>query len=452
LTQNEEELKRIGKNFLGILNDLKRRPEDAANELSMTVDDIQKIIQGEKDLSPEIIEKAIKAWPINPRDFYLIHDDCPNGVRIMSFEESEKTSRIMDRGGYPYYEYRDTAMSSVAPFRPEWISELCIVGDNNPENPDLQWNNGHFMHQFTYFIGDVNFYFIDSNGQKSVAVMNTGDSMYITPFVPHTFTTRKGAKKNGLILALTYGNNLAGDVKHELSALGSELATQYVIDFSNKEKAISSLLNQHLQNSTVSIEELSRRTGIDRERLDKFLSANTMASYSELEKIASALNINVRDILPNDKIEKKVVVQKRDSARRWTYPETSKSYELVELASTLTLPFSKAIEFKTLLEDGNELDLQVGLHQFGYNVGDSDIIVNWHFNDQNFTKTLRPGDSFYMKPFVKHSFRKNGKILVLRISGKIAGDPQRELSHIGKRNAHRAINESIQWFNPKGKN
>ena len=47
------------------------------------------------------------------------------------------------------------------------------------------------------FIGDVNFYYIGENGEKKVGVMNIGDSNYITPFTPHSFATRKDAKKNG---------------------------------------------------------------------------------------------------------------------------------------------------------------------------------------------------------------------------------------------------------------
>ena len=41
-----------GKNFLGILNDIKRRPEDAANELNVTLEEIQAIIEGIKPLTP----------------------------------------------------------------------------------------------------------------------------------------------------------------------------------------------------------------------------------------------------------------------------------------------------------------------------------------------------------------------------------------------------------------
>ena len=156
-------LVRSGNNFLGILNDIKRRPEDAAQELKISIDEINLIISGQKNISTELIERAIKIWPVNERDFYIISDDCPTGVKIMSTEESKKSSRIMERAGKPYYEYRDTAMSSVAPFRPEWIMELCYVNDNDAENPIIQWNNGHFLHQFTYFIGEVNFYYIDDD-------------------------------------------------------------------------------------------------------------------------------------------------------------------------------------------------------------------------------------------------------------------------------------------------
>ena len=157
---------RSGINFLGILNDLKRRPEDAAKELDISLEDINSMIKGEKELSYDIIKRATEIWPLNMGDFFLIRDDCPDGVKIMRSEDSEKSGRVMNRAGLPYYEYRDTAMSKVAPFRPEWILELCSVFDNDPENNSIQWNNGHFLHQFTYFIGDVNYYYQGPDGKK----------------------------------------------------------------------------------------------------------------------------------------------------------------------------------------------------------------------------------------------------------------------------------------------
>ena len=446
------EMVKSGKNFLGILNDIKRRPEDAAKELQISLDEINLIINGKKPLSSEIVNKAIKIWPVNARDFYVIQDDCPSGIKIMRSEESKKSSRIMNRAGNPYYEYRDTVMSTVAPFRPEWILDLCIVDNNEATNSKVQWNNGHFMHQFTYFIGEVNFYYKDLDGNKKVEIMNTGDSMYITPFTPHSFTTRKGAKEHGLILALTYGGKLTGDVQQELSGLSVELGTNFALDFSSKESSSASLLKYHREISNLSFEELSKNTSIPISELQLFEIGTKIPSISNLKEIARALTINLRDLLPNDEIEDKVIVKHNKEGKNWFYPENTKSYEFNELANTSVLPFSKSFEIKVLNSTNSELDLESGLHQYVYNVGDSSISINWKLGDTQSNELIHPHDSIYMKPFIKHNFSGNGKLLVLRIGGKIAGDSQRELSVVGRNNAERAISETMQWFNPKGNN
>ncbi|MEK6861660.1 MAG: hypothetical protein AABY07_06845, partial [Nanoarchaeota archaeon] len=198
----------------------------------------------------------------------------------------------MQRAGRDYYEYRDTVTSSLSQFRPEWIKELCIVDNNDVDNPLIQWNNGHFMHQFTYFIGHVNFYFM-RNGKKEVAIMNTGDSMYITPFIPHTFATRKNRdNKLGLILALTYGNKLSGDAEKELSAIGPELGPQFYLDFLTKGQALASLLKFHREASSLTLEELAKRSLIEEEKLMHYESGDVETiTESNLIKLAYTLNV-----------------------------------------------------------------------------------------------------------------------------------------------------------------
>mgnify|MGYP000344868944 FL=1 len=447
---SSKELIKSGQNFLGILNDIKRRPEDAARELEVSLDEINSILSGKKELSADIIEKATKIWPVNARDFYIIHDDCPQGIKIMRSEESKQSSRIMERAGHPYYEYRDTAMSKTAPFRPEWIMELCSVDDNDPRNKLVQWNNGHFMHQFTYFIGEVNFYYIDSDGEKKVAVMNTGDSMYITPFVSHSFASRNGAKQPGLILALTYGNKITGDIQQELSTL-LNLGQEFALDFSTVEKSTSALLKYFREISSLSLDEISKRANIPTNKIVEFESGKTTPSNSDLQKLAEALTANLRDLLPNDKTENKVIVKHHDEGKKWFYPNQTRAYEFVELANTTILPYSKSFEIKINNVDNNELDLRAGLHQYVYNIGNNTITINWILDGQIFSEKIHPNDSLCIKPFVEHNFRGEGKLLVLRIGGKIVGDSQRELSFVGKENTKRAISETMQWFNPKGK-
>ena len=448
----ELERKRIGSNFLGVLNDLKRRPEDAAEELGVSLVEINSIIEGKQELPFDLVSKAIRIWPVNTRDFFIVRDDCETGIIIMTAVESKDSSRIMNRAGKPYYEYRDTAMSTVAPFRPEWIMELCVVDDNDPNNKSVQWNNGHFMHQFTYFIGEVNFYYMSPAGEKKVGLMNTGDSVYITPFVPHTFATRKGASKNGLILALTYGNKLTGEVQQELSSVSPILSKEYVLDFSSKNKAFGSLLSFHRHNANITISDLATRAKIPKEKIENFENGSSSPSFEEINKFALALRVNSRELFPNDLIENNVILQKYTEGEKWFFPESTKSYEFIELSTSSNLPYSKAFEINVLDSNGDEFDLKVGLHQYVYNLGDKDIQLNWIFDGEKYQKILQPNDSAYIKPFVEHNFRGEGKLLVLRVGGKSTGDAQIELSFVGKRNVERAINEMMLWFDPTGKN
>ena len=448
LEVNAEErlqLKKSGQTFLGILNDIKRRPEDAASELGVTTNEIYSIINGEKPISQDLVDKATRIWPVNSRDFFNIRDDCPLGVKIMTAEESKQSSRIMDRAGKPYYEYRDTAMSTTASFRPEWIEELCIVENNDATSTIVQWNNGHFLHQFTYFVGNVNFYY-EENGIKKIAVMKTGDSMYITPFTRHTFATRSGSDANGLILALTYGNKITGDTQQEVSCLPISQGSNLALDFSTTNNSSASLIKFYREISNLTVEEMSKRTGFSKTLIDTFENGEKIPGIAETKKIACSLGINTRDLLPNDKIENKVIIKKHENTNFWYYPENKKSYKFSELASTTTLPDSKAFEVEVFDSNDENLDLKVGLHQYVYNIGNTQISINWEHDGTKHSKIFKSDDSCYVKPFTPHNFRGTGKLLILRIGGNLTGDSKRELSFIGKDNVKRAISETMQWF------
>ena len=124
--------------------------------------------------------------------------------------------------------------------------------------------------------------------------------------------------------------------------------------------------------------------------------------------------------------------------------ENKEYYEIVELANTSSLPYTRSLEISVISDDNyDELDQDVGLHQYIYNVGNKELVINF----ENGFEKLHPGDSCYIKPFFKHNFRGNGKLLCLRIGGRIGGDPHRELSIIGRKNSERAISESLPWFN-----
>jgi hypothetical protein len=446
-------LKRSGANFLSIINDLKRNRQAAADDLGVPLARVEAIIAGEQPLDDALLEKAARVWPVNRRDFMIVEDDAPDGVRVMRAEDSSRTSRVFQRGGADYYEYRDTAMSKVSPFRPEWILELRSVDDDDPANPQVHWNNGHFMHQFTMFVGAVNFYYVEG-AERRVMKADTGDSMYITPFVPHTFATRRKdadaryGGRPGLILALTYGNKLAGDVQHELSALGGNLPAGYLLDASSREAYAASLLRQQLESLSMDPATLAELSGV--RELPQLLAARRLPTPDEYEALADALDVNSRDLMPPDAFDAKVATK----VRAKTVPRRFGAYAVTDLAAVRYLPYSKAV---ILEREGAaaQPDLRLPLHQYAYNFGSVPAALRWELGGKSFEETLQPGDSAFLKPHLPHSFAPAGagkmELLSLRIGGKTMGEAQRELAHIGAKNLRRVYDEHTLWYREEKK-
>jgi len=428
--------------FRKIINDLKRRPEDAAKDLGVDKETIEDILNGRKYPDFELIKTAINIWPVNYSDFFSIEDDTKNGFRIFKKEDSDKTAREMSRDGKPYYLYKDTVMSKLSPFRPEWIEELITVNDTNPQSNEVKFNNGHFLHQFTYFIGPVNFYYIE-NGEKKVAEMNTGDSMYISPYVPHSFATRKNKKKiNGLILALTYTDKIDNEVLNELKAIGQNLSQKYKInlDSSNPKKSLVENINYYLNISSIekSYLELELNFTIDK-AVDEFF----LNSVEKLALITKKLDINLRDILPPSSFDY-VKIQYYKESKHWYLPSDKEKYfKIKKLTDAPQLPTSKSIEL-TVLTDG-EIDyiFSIPCHQYIYNVG----VTTCNIKTNKDLIKCEPGDSVYIKPNLGHTFYNKSKLLILRIGGQISVENLYHLSMLNKNNYDRLLNDNIPWFN-----
>ena len=146
------------------------------------------------------------------------------------------------------------------------------------------------------------------------------------------------------------------------------------------------------------------------------------------------------------------MVRDYNSSPRWLYPDSTETYELIELVSSKNLPDSKALELTVRSSELDDtLDLKMGLHQYVYNVGETPISFSWKYGGKLYNEKINPDDSIYIKPFIPHNFRQKGKLLVLRIGSRITGDAQREFSNFDKSDANRAIQETQMWFNPEGK-
>lgn len=446
-------LKEIGARIFSEANDLKRTISAMANDLDIDVEYLQKVIKGDckKRDTFSIIKKIEKIYPIDSSDLILINNDCKNGVSYLSVDKSKATSRVFnrlnkDKKRTPFYEYRDTAMSKLAPFKPEWIKELRVVNNSNPNNPDVAYNNGHFMHQMTFFVGPVNFYY-EIDGKKFCQEMNTGDSNYITPYLPHTFTSRD-KNQEAYIVAVTFG----GDVRRaqkELYALGQERTLQYKLDIKNENKAVCELILQNMKNENIT-KDMLKDFNIDTKKL---LNKEIKKTQKEISEIASILNIEPLDLaVPKYQKEHEVVVCKKTNTKSTFFPsKKSKKYEIFNLSRANKLPNLKGFNINILSNKIGKKDMfDSSLHTYIYNYKKKDLKIVWIYQNKKYSKILKEGDSIYIQPFIKYGFKNIKKdslasVCVVRVGGSVNLCTQKELSYFS--DVSRVASENKCWFN-----
>jgi methylphosphonate synthase len=335
---------------------------------------------------------------------------------------------------------------------------LAHVDDNDPENPAVQWNNGHFLYQFTYFVGEVNYYY-EWQGKKYCTPMETGDSVFGLPYARHSFA-RRGSGAKGHILALTYGGRLAGDGQHELGALGEELARKYALSTGTESTARAALIRAHMEDGAYSVEYVAEVLGIPAERLAQVIAGAAPADGELLKALAEVFQIDVRELYPMlPDTENGVVIVRGREAPSWHLPSrTRPAYRIKRLACSRVTSFARSIELEPLdrLVSDHPTFLEGSHHQYGYNHGASPIAVSWYSSGRLHQTVITPDDSFYIKPFVPHRFSllssakagAGARVLLLRVGGQLVGDTRLEASVIGAESLHRLVADTTQWYDP----
>lgn len=451
---SEEYLKAIGSRILSEANDLKRTPEALAADLGRNFEDVQAIIEGRACLTEAraLLFEMADRYPISISDIWIDANDTDFGVRPMKAIESSGSARVFQRrdrtgGNSDYYEYRDTAMSRSAPFKPEWIKELRLVDDNDPYNPDVAYNNGHFLHQTTFFIGPVNFYW-ESGGVKHCAELNTGDSNYITPFVPHSFTSRD-PDNPGLIIAVTYSGQV-GQALRDFMAAGAEATDQVAGDLRAPD-VFHKRLSRHLAAESLDPDAFASQLegeGIAPARCQALVAPDATPSFAEIETLARSLSIRPADLIVSGMAETDDVVISRgvDMAARPYPTSSSPTYKITELVRTRHQPYLKGFDFTVLGEKGKTM--RHGLHQYVYNYGEASVNIQWN---EDKSALLEPGDSAYVQPLIPHSFANveegdSGRLVVIRVPGRLNDGVFDEYAGFAADGRHRVAGESRRWF------
>ena len=450
---DREYVRRIGARVFGEANDLKRTPQALADDLGKPLDLIEQVIAGEADIETAegLLHAIAKLYPISLADIWVEHDDTDAGVWVVSAKESAATSRVFERLDGDgelgdYYEYRDTAMSSRGPYKPEWIKELRSVSDSDPNNPDVAYNNGHLMYQCTFFIGEVNFYW-EIGGEKFISEMNTGDSNFITPFVPHSFTSRSRGNP-GLIIAVTFATAVRRGLE-SFQQLGADEAEALAGNSHDPLSRQSAVIARNRDAESLSISDLVRRLekgGVENGRAVKISSG---LAFPDPEILATAMAVRPRDLMVSTMAPSEaVVVAKIAETESRVFPDDKEpQYRLTELARTKHHPEVKGFEVAVLGLDRERGRIRHGLHEYIYNYGKAKVSLWW---GENRSKELAPGDSAFVQPMVPHGMtREDGAgdahIVMFRVPGAASAQVLEEFSGFAA-DRSRVTGETKLWF------
>tara|TARA_B100000900_G_C20596396_1_gene723586 strand:- start:2207 stop:3586 length:1380 start_codon:yes stop_codon:yes gene_type:complete len=453
----KETVKKIGQRILSEANDLKRTFESICDELHIDIARFNDVFSGSAsyDEAIELAKLISTNYPVKLGDLILEIPDTDRGLKLMRKKASELSKRVflrLDRNQKrtPYYEYRDTATATLSPFKPEWIEELRVVKDDKPDNPDVAYNNGHFLHQMTAFIGPVNFYW-ELDGKKYLKQMETGSSNYITPFVKHSFASRDSSQP-AIIIAVTFSSD-AGRSRGEFYSIGNDRLQSYILKNRQSDYAISQLVQQILNDKCLTIhnlEKIAERNDINID-LEQLLNPVSSKSEDNIHKLAKLLKIKPSVFeLPIHKSDDIVVKDKdRSEAYIFNSNNTQPDYIINPLAMSERLPSINGFDIEIASsKNENSSQLSSSLHTYIYNYGDESFEFYWIFDGKEHQETVHPDDSIYLEPFIQHKFftssTSNANIFMFRVPGAINLEVQKEISSYA--DSSRII-ESKQWFN-----
>lgn len=455
--------RKIGARMLSEANDLKRTPAALASELGINLDDVLNVLAGNATVENTIYfaKKMAEFYPIRLGDLLFDLDDSCNGVVIFRSGQSKTSSRIFDRMNslgisLPYYEYRDTAMSRSSPFRPEWITPMIAVNNCLPDNPEVVYNKGHLLHQTTFFIGKVNFYW-EIDEKKYSQEMNTGDSNIITPFYPHSFTSRD-VNNLGLIIACTYSGSFKKSL-NELSLSKPGDIDKLAGNFSTSASVFKSKLNRYLALESLNEKLLADKIhslGCEKNTAHNLSSGVRLPDMAEIKLIAEALNITYERLLGPCFESSEAVVNKIYSPElSYLWPNNSHpQIRFTPLARSVHQPLVKSFTLDVLSERSTfskEDYLTHGLYEYIYNYGREDVLLH---SDDNFD-IIHPGDSAVINPMTKHTFSIQkevaisggvGKLYVVRAPGGITDDALDEYGKFSPQNRERSLFETKVWY------
>ena len=437
--------KKLGSLIQNTLTDIKRTPECVSKELNINIDTLHNAIRGNVNIYilDHIIDMIYYTYPIAYKDIYLEVDDTNKGVVYYSKNKSLASKRITKRKNKKnietnYYEYRDTALSRHSPIKPEWIKMLRSVDNVSPYNKDVAFNKGHLLTQCTFFIGNVNFYY-EINNVKYCAQMKTGDSNFITPYVPHSFTKNINDTEESLIIAVTFSNRVRTNMNdllftdiHEINNIAGNIQ--------NKQELFLKILFRQMELKNISKDILGKKlllSNISESDIqllfEKGICSNTM--YNNIINILNILphELKTYEFNNNDKVN--IVKNQTD----WIFYTNNLYYK----------PLANSKFFSDFSGSNNKIIaktkvLKSSYHQYIY-VYKNTLTIQWN----NTNQIIQNGESIYIKPFTEYILNiidEECLFICVKLCGELTSEYLNEFAIFNVNGRNRISNETNKWW------
>jgi methylphosphonate synthase len=213
-----------------------------------------------------------------------------------------------------------------------------------------------------------------------------------------------------------------------------------------------------MTNGSYSTKYLAAASGVEEGRLESAINGNRTLDFHELEAVAQAMCVPVRELIVSmPDTESGVKIVRRAGSPEWFLEAGERPrYRMRELAGSRITPHSKSLELEILPGSGKGNRLSTGLHQYAYNLGPLPVAFDWIYDGIEHGTVIEPEESLYVKPHITHWFENvqrsdvPSRVLLLRVGGKVVGDAALEASIIGRESLSRVVAETMCWYNPEG--
>ena len=447
-------LSKLGLRVIEEANNLKRTKKALAEELNIKPSYLEKIINGKCNLKEkqDFIKMMLKKYPIDKTKLENLESEPFHSFTILDKNTSKNSARIFKRKNSlgkinDYYEYRDTAMNKYSPIYPEWIKPLVIVNNNNPRNRLVCYNKGHLLHQFTFFIGEVNFYWKDDLGYHC-KVMNTGDSNYIPPFVPHSFSSRN-KNKLGLIIAVTFA-----DILRFSRSKFTNYTKKNIEEFSGKKNSkfsyfylfIKDFINKNFLDENSLIEKMLLN-GINKNTAKNIINGKKTPSNQHINKLSKVFSIPYSKLKTMIANETSKVINKNFalSSKKRIFKDKI-SFNVWYLAKSNYDNFLNTFIMEVDAET-KKYEVFHQMHEYVFNYSESEIILKI----SNKMYVLKPEESAIINPHIKHYFYtkenvKSARLLIIRVGEEFSQDFIHMYAGLSESSRRRIFEEVSQWF------